>query len=322
MKRVRPTQPLLARTKAGAKSTYCYWSVADGEFALMAETMIASARKAGVTAEFHIWSDREIAGAVVHPVRGFKKEHYLFKLEFLRDHVATLPHDYFVWLDADCYFVRDPGNILRVLGGAPMHASLESDLCGPDHSRTSWRGCPLPIMAHLMRAGGVRGKSIFNVNGGFWIVHRDAIEKVCELAFRFWEIGREYGYLFTEEAPLAYAAQMLCRNPDAHQLRRWTDVWATDWQGVLGKRLPADRPWIFRDYFTLEELKVNPAIVHLVGCKDVLIAEAQSRRAREAKVSDAAKKTANGGAARVKPAPRRSGTIDRSAAAVPRPETL
>ena len=72
----------------GMNGNYCYWSVADGEFALMAETMVASARKAGVTTEFHIWSDGEIAGATVHPITGFKKEHYLFKLEFLRDHAT------------------------------------------------------------------------------------------------------------------------------------------------------------------------------------------------------------------------------------------
>jgi hypothetical protein len=278
MKAIRSTP--VAQAKPQRTTTYCYWSVADGEFALMAETMIVSARRVGVTTEFHIWSDREIAGAIVHPVRQFKKDHYLFKLEFLRERVAALPHDYFVWLDADNYFVRDPGNILRVLDGAPMHASLESDVSSPNNAKTHWRGCPLPVYEHLMRSAGVRSKSIFNVNGGFWIVHRDAVGKVCELAFRFWEFGRERGYTFTEEAPLAYAAHMLCRNPTEHRLRRWTDVWATDWQGVLGKQLPKDRPWVFRDYFTFEELTVNPAIVHLVGCKDVMIAQALKQRSR------------------------------------------
>jgi hypothetical protein len=301
-----------ARAKSGGRSNYCYWSVADGEYALMAETMIASARKAGVTTEFHIWSDREIADAIVHPVGGFNKEHYLFKLEFLRDHVATLPHDYFVWLDADSYFVRDPGNILRVLEGSPMHATLESDLCGPNNIRTDWQRCPLQILAHLMRLAGVRGKSIFNVNAGFWIVRCDMIERFCELAFRFWEIGRERGYTFTEEAPIAYATQMLCRNPSAHQLRRWKDVWATDWQGVLGKRLPDDRPWIFRDYFTFEELEVNPAIVHIVGCKENMIASALKRRLRMEERKAAVP---------LKPAPRRRGTADRSAAGLGRRET-
>ena len=193
MKAVSRAQPKSARTKPKRGSSYCYWSVADSEFALMAETMVASAQKAGVTTEFHIWSDRKIAGAIVHPVGGFKKDHYLFKLQFLRDRVTALPHDYFVWLDADNYFVRDPGNILRVLDGAPMHASLESDVCRPNNIRTNWRDCPLPIYAHLMRSAGVRGKSIFNVNGGFWIVHRDVISEFCELAFGFWEIGRQRG---------------------------------------------------------------------------------------------------------------------------------
>ena len=294
-----------------AKSSYCYGSVADGEFALMAETMVASARKAGVKTEFHIWSDQEIAGATVHPVSGFKKDHYLFKLEFLREHVGKLPHDYFVWLDADNYFVRDPRNILCVLDGAPMHASLESDMCGPNNIRADWRGCPLPIYAHLMRSAGVRGKSIFNVNGGFWIVHRDVILKFCELAFSFWETGRERGYLFTEEAPLAYATHMLCGDPKAHQLRRWTDVWVTEWRGVFGKRLPDGKPWIFKDYFTFEELKVNPAIVHALASKELMTAEARAQRGLN---GAAALKKLPASKARFKPAPRPDGKAGRSAA--------
>lgn len=281
------------------KDSFCYWSVADGDFALMAETMIRSARKAGVATAFHIWSDREIAGAIVHPIKRPKKDHYLFKLEFLREQVAQLPHDYFVWLDADNYFVRDPGNILRVLDGAPVHASLESDFCGAKNIRPDWRGCPVPIYAHLMRSAGVRGKSIYNVNGGFWIVHHDAIEKFCELAFGFWEIGRRHGYIFTEEAPIAYATHMMCRNADAHQLRRWTDVWVTEWRGVFGKRLPNGKPWIFKDYFTFEELRVNPAIVHAVASKNLMIAEARTQREH---------------ASHVKPAPRLGDKAVRSAA--------
>jgi hypothetical protein len=278
----------------------------------MAETMVASARKAGVATEFHIWSDREIASATVHPANGFKKDHYLFKLEFLRDRVRELPHDYFVWLDADNYFVRNPGNILRVLKGAPMHASLESDVCGPKAVPAEWRGCPVPVYAHLMRSAGVRGKSIFNVNAGFWIVHREAIERVCELAFSFWEMGKRQGYIFTEEAPLAYATHMLCGNPSVHQLRQWTDVWATDWQGTFGKRFPNGKPWIFRDYFTLEALEVNPAIVHLVGSKQLMIAEAQQQRLRE-KNFRATLPEKRRAAARLKPAPRHDDKAGRNA---------
>jgi len=280
--------------------------------------MVASARKAGVTTEFHIWSDHPIAGAIVHPIRGFEKDHYLFKLQFLRDRVSALPHEYFVWLDADSYFVRDPGNILRVLAGAPVHASLESDACGPNNIRTDWRGCPLPIYAHLMRSAGVRGKSIFNVNGGFWIVHRHVIRKFCELALGFWEMGRQHGYLFTEEAPLAYATHMLCRHPDAHQLRRWTDVWVTDWRGVFGKRLPDGKPWIFKDYFTFEELEVNPAIVHTPGSKDLMIADARRQRSLKENAATAATKKQRT-TARFKRVPQPDDTADQSAAGSRRP---
>lgn len=256
---------------------YCYWSVADGAFARMAETMVASARNIGVTTAFHIWSDQTIAGATVHRLKRLKTDHYLFKFDVLRSHVRDLPYHHFVWLDADTCFVRNPGDILRVLQGAPVHASLESDLCSAKCQRQDWRGCPLPILTHLMRAQGVRGKSIYNVNGGFWVVAREAIEEFYALAMRFWETGRQRGYYFTEEAPLAYAAQMLCSDPAAHQLRLWTDVWVTDWQGAFAKRLPDGRPWIFRDYFTLEPIEVNPAIVHAVASKHVMAAAKPSR---------------------------------------------
>ncbi len=47
-------------------STYCYWSVVDGDYSLMMQSVIASARKVGVFKEFHIWTDQPIKGAVNH----------------------------------------------------------------------------------------------------------------------------------------------------------------------------------------------------------------------------------------------------------------
>ena len=111
---------------------------------------------------------------------------------------------------------------------------------------------------------------------------------------------------------------MLCRHPGAHQLRRWTDIWVTEWRGVYGKRLPDGKPWIFKDYFTFEELEVNPAIVHAVASKEIMIAEARTQRLPEENrgTAMAKKPTAR---VRFKPAPRPDGTNDRSAAASRRP---
>ncbi len=122
------------------KPTFCYWSVADGQHALMMQTCVRSARAAGVTEDFHVWSDRAIAGAIAHDAGQFDKHLYHFKFDFLQKQAARLNYDYFVWLDADNYFVRHPGDVLRVLDGDAIHACLESNLCALDNLRPDWWG--------------------------------------------------------------------------------------------------------------------------------------------------------------------------------------
>jgi hypothetical protein len=259
------------------KDRYCYWSVVDGSYAPMMQTVVDSARQVGVFKDFHVWTDQPIAGAVSHPVEAFDKTLYLFKLRFLRDEVSRLDYDYFVWLDADSYFVRDPGDLLRVMEGSPVHASLESDACLSGNVRPDWWGCSLKDYVTLMRFMGVRSRAIYNVNAGFWIVHRDVIKRFYELAFEFWDLATRAGFEFTEEPPLAYATHMLCGNPHVHTLRHTSDVWASDWTGAYDGRLPDGKPWEFVDYFSHQGFQVNPAIVHAMRSKEVLQAMALSR---------------------------------------------
>jgi hypothetical protein len=250
---------------------YCFWTVVDGEYAIMAQAMVNSARNVGVFRDFHIWTDRSIAGAVCHEMGQVEKWGCLFKLTFLRDAVRRLDYEYFVWLDSDTYFVRHPGNVLRVLGGSPIHISLESDICLPHNRRPDWWDCPNAQFAALMRSKGVRSKSVFNVNGGFFIVHRDAVETVFNLAYDFWQFSRAQGFTFNDEPLLAYAMQMLCGNPYAHTLRQTADLWASDWTGCFRDQLPDGQSWWFVDYFTGENLPVNPAIVHAMRSKTALL---------------------------------------------------
>jgi hypothetical protein len=252
------------------RERYCYWSVVDGSYAEMMQSVVASARQVGVFKDFHIWTDRPIDGATCHPAANFDKTFYLFKLRFLRDEVSKLDYDYFVWLDADSYFVRDPGDLLRLMQGSPVHSSLESDACLPENVRPDWWDCSLKNYVTLMRFMGVRSHAVFNVNAGFWIVHHDVINRFCELAFDFWDLATKAGCEFTEEPPLAYATHMLCGNPYLHTLRQTADVWASDWTGSYAGRLPDGKPWDFVDYFSLQAFQVNPAIVHAMRSKDAL----------------------------------------------------
>jgi len=129
----------------------------------------------------------------------------------------------------------------------------------------------------LMRFKGVRSKAIFNVNAGFWIVHHDVIDRFVELALEFWEFCRKAGFTFTEEPPLAYATHMFCGNPYAHTLRETADLWASDWTGNYADKLPDGREWLFTDYFTREQIPVNPAIVHAMRSKRALVKKAIGR---------------------------------------------
>ena len=254
------------------RERFCYWSVADGVYADMFGACVRSARAVGVFLDFHLWSDKPVPETVHHPLAALNKAHYLFKLLILRDEVTRLNYDWFVWLDAYTWFVRHPGDVLRVLAGAPVHASLESDACRADNQRPDWWGCPLGKYAALMRSMGVRSRAIFNVNAGFWIVHHDVARTFCELALNFWAFCQHQGQAFTEEAPIAYAVHLLCGNPYAHTLRATADLWASDWTGQFAGRLPDGTVWEFVDYFSGERFPVNPAIVHAMRSKGALLA--------------------------------------------------
>jgi hypothetical protein len=253
------------------KVRYCYWSVVDGDYAWMMEAVIRSARAAGVHHDFHVWSDRTIEGAINHSAGKFDKWGCLFKLVFLRDAVRQLDYEYFIWLDTDMWFVRHPGDPLRALQGAPIHIALECDLTNPKSVRADWWNCPRDKFVSLMREHGVRSRSIFNVNGGLFIVHREAIETVFKLAFDFWQSAKGQGFKFNDEPLLCYAMHMLCGDPYAHTTRATIDLWASDWMGVFRDRLPDGRPWWFTDYFTGERIPANPAIVHAMRSKKALV---------------------------------------------------
>ena len=250
-----------------------FWSIGDGPYAAMLQTLVSSFRAVGGQEDFHAFSDRPIAGAVTHPVGAFDKQHFLFKLRFLSSEVAKLPYQFFAFLDADNYFVRRPPRpLLELMQRAPLHSFLESDCTDPANNRPDWWGCPLPRYVALMREQGVRSSTVHNVNAGFWIVHRHAIDTVCRLVFAFWERARQAGFTFTEEAPLAYATHMLCGDPGLHLMRAHFDVWACDWTGCFRDRLPDGHSWTFRDYMSGREHQVNPAVVHAMRSKQALIA--------------------------------------------------
>ncbi len=253
----------------------CYWSVGDGNYAPILQSLVNSFHDVGMTDDFYAISDRQIDGAYTYIYSNYPKKHFLFKFNLLSEILFPLKYQYYVFLDADCLFLRKPDTILSVMQGSPIHACLESDLTSPLalEKKGQWKNCPLPVLVSFMRELGVKSQRIYSLNGGFFIVKRDVIKLVCSLAYLFWShsmVTKDWAYRFTEEPLLAYAVQKLCGDPDLHTLRRHPDLWATDWTGHFADKPPTDSEWIFEDYLTGETFPVRPAIIHAIKSKDYL----------------------------------------------------
>src|SRR2546425_9793507 len=107
---------------------YCYWSVCDGAYGAMMENCVRTARNAGVFKEFHVLTDRPLEGCECYDACQFENERGLFKLHYLKVGMIRLNFDYFIWLEADTVFVRNPLDLLAPLGRSPIHVPLELNL--------------------------------------------------------------------------------------------------------------------------------------------------------------------------------------------------
>jgi hypothetical protein len=257
------------------REKFCFWSIATGSSRDRAQRLVDSARLVGVLKDFHIWTNSSVEGAICHPLSKSKARERFVQLSLLEQEVGKLKYDYFVWLDANTFFVRHPGDVLRVLQGAPVHASLESDAALPEPAHPDWGICSLSNFTKLMRFCGVRSRAIFTVNAGFWIVHRDVIDTFCGLAWVFCNFCKKVGYRFEFEPLLAYATQMLCGNPYAHTLKRTADLWAPEPTAIDGGKCARGGCWDYVDYFSGETFKIKPAIVRAMQSNHELITGAQ-----------------------------------------------
>lgn len=253
---------------------FAYWSVADGDYSKMTETMISAARGVGVEEDFHVWTDDTVRGAICHRSGAFDKQSYMFKFRFLLEEVSRLEYDYFVFLDADNYFVRHPGDEAfdRLLRENKWFAQLESDCTSQFVRREDWWGCPIRWYSLLMRYHGVTAKRIYNTNAGFWIVRKEAIEEFCTRGISFFEFCRSELHLvnFTEEPSIAYLGHLVER-AEENTFAATCSIWASDWTGHFKDRLPDGEPWQFEDFMTGEKHRVNPAIVHALRSKNAMI---------------------------------------------------
>lgn len=253
--------------------SFCYWTIADGSHGSMAKTMVESARKCGVKEDFHIWTDIEnIDGAITHKCGWFEKSLYMFKFDFLYKHVQKLPYDYYVFLDADNYFVQHPGNFIEeLMDGQKIFAQMENEITSPNVKRGDWWGCPVNKFKSLYAETGLNLDHIYNTNAGFWIVDKRFVEEFYNIAFNFFFFAKSKGYYkFTEEVSLAFLGHCM-QIPESRTIEKTSWLWASDWTGFWKKELPTYNFWTFEDYMTGEKKQVKSCIVHCMRSKDLLV---------------------------------------------------
>jgi len=211
---------------------YCYWTVADGRYAAMMERCVKSARGAGVFKDFHVFTDTPIEGCECYDCQSVAGTHEMYKLVYLKAGMSKLLFDYFVWIDADTLFRKNPWGMLSVLGKSPVHVPLvpfsrphQPDNKGPTGASS---------YAELLTKAGVYNPP-YDCNAAFWIIRRDAIDRVHDLALHFLGFAKKEGHTATQDEALGYAMQMLCADPSKHMLKSHAEIWGQSKDGDNGQ---------------------------------------------------------------------------------------
>lgn len=243
------------------------------------ETMIASARSVGVTEDFHAFCTRDVEGAINHGA-DFQFDKFMFKIELLK-RMSALDYEYFVWVDPDNYFVRHPGDFTELLRNELIWVSMEGDVTASGAAKNWWGiggSQALPSLIDTFRSFGIIGQSIWNTNAGMFIVRREAVETFCSEMYRIRDEIVSRGFAdVTEEAPLAIVGQTMVRDPASNRFANHSHIWASDWIGAsTATGLPTGRPFACKDWVTQQELPpINPAIVHVMGKKNLMAVRPQ-----------------------------------------------
>jgi hypothetical protein len=200
---------------------YCYWSVADGPYGAMMENCVRTARQAGVFKEFHVLTDRQLNGCECYDAFSCDKARGLFKLHYLKVGMSRLPFEYFIWLDADTVFTRNPLDVLAPLRKSPFHVPLESNLSLM--GEVKWHGLSCSTLRKLYSDAGL--SAFYACHSAFWIVHREAIDQVYNLAFEFSNTAEKLRVQLDVSALLGYAMQLLCGDPESHRRDVHSALW-------------------------------------------------------------------------------------------------
>jgi hypothetical protein len=258
------------------KKTFCYWTVTWGDYDYIAQTMINSAKSVGIEEDFYAFTEKPIQNCFNYRLNSNIDLDQLqfFKFEYLKHEMHKLDYDYFVFIDADHFFVRKPDiSPLEIIKDSPWHSFLESPINEPETRRGDWWQIPNQTLCSLMKMSGVDCEFIRNTNGGFWICQKEFINKACDLAYEFHNFLKSHGRRVPEEVSIGYLSHLLSPVVTDRYIENYINYWASDWTEAFKDRIPDGTPWEYVSYMTLKKSTVNPAIVHAMRSKKALIEE-------------------------------------------------
>jgi hypothetical protein len=241
----------------------------------MLQTLVNSFHEVGMENDFICFSDTEITNCIYKELNKdirLSTSNYFFKLEYLNE-LTSFNYKYYVFLDADSFFVRkpqtNPSDLL--LNNKPWFCFLESPINSLNTKRPDWWSVPNSVLELNFRKLGVISREIRNMNAGFWICQKEFIPTALNLAKSCFQLFSNQGFNITEEIPMSYIANYLYPDDTSLHLEKYTDYWCSDWIGNFKDKIPDDVKWIMVDYMTNKKFIVNPAIVHAMRSDSALI---------------------------------------------------
>lgn len=256
---------------------FCYWSASINKNEVdnnkMVQTLVTSARKVGVTQDFHVYSPdmTKLDGGTLHKVEPFDTWGCYFKLDLLLNEVSKLDYQYMVWLDADHYFVRKPKCLLDYVDNGLVMIPMENQINGKV-KRDNWWGISIVDTIDIFREFGVKNDKIYSTNGGLFIVHKDFIKTFYNLCYDFRNIvKKKTGKDIVEEYFLAIIGNLFNRNIESTTQEALEKTWACDWTEQFTDKVPEGKEWKWENYLTGESKMVNSDIVHCMRGKKALV---------------------------------------------------
>ncbi len=238
-------------------------------------TMVKQARAVGVTEDFHVFCNKpvDIPGVINYTAGPLDITYHTFKWRLLRDYMADLNYEYFVWLDSDTWFTRHPGDLkAQLLRKNMMWCQLESELTSPKNSKPDWWGVKPAQIIELFRDHGA-GETVWSSNGGMFIVRQDAVKQVVNELEQFHRLCLDSGHKKVhDEFVLAWLGQVkpFVEDPENNTSAMTCNLWSCDWMGRFAHKLPTTETWESVDWLTGESRLVQPAIIHAMRSKDAM----------------------------------------------------